>query len=245
MWQPNRPTRIEVDASGYATGGVLFQRLPDNLWHPVAYRSQSMADAERNYEVYDKEMLAIIRALEDWRHYLEGLPQPFDIITDHRNLQYWRTAQDLTRRQARWSLYLSRFDFRLFYKPGTANTQVDPLSRLPIHLVPDSADNLRQVVLRLEHFAQVAATSTETSDTLERDIKAATDLDPEVRAALTALKLKAPSQLSDDLLKWEVRDDLVFFKGRLYISRTLRLRQKSCNYATTPKRPGILDAKGP
>jgi hypothetical protein len=59
-----------------------------------------MIDAERNYEIYDKEMLAIIRTLEDWRHYLEGLPQPFDIISDHRNLEYWHTAQNLTRRQA-------------------------------------------------------------------------------------------------------------------------------------------------
>jgi hypothetical protein len=89
MWDPNRPTRLEVDASGFATGGVLLQHLNDNLWHPVTFRSESMVDAERNYEIYDKEMLAIIRALEDWRHYLEGLPEPFDIITDHHNLQYW------------------------------------------------------------------------------------------------------------------------------------------------------------
>jgi hypothetical protein len=86
MWDPNHPTCLEVDASGYAIGGVLFQRLDDNLWHPIAYRSESMADAERNYEIYDKEMLAIIRALEDWQHYLKGLPQLFDIISNHRNL---------------------------------------------------------------------------------------------------------------------------------------------------------------
>jgi hypothetical protein len=100
-----------------------------------------MIDAERNYEIYDKEMLTIIRALEDWRHYLEGLPQPFDIISDHRNLEYWRTAQNLTRRQARWSLYLSRFDFCLTHKPGTANTQADPLSCIATHLITDADDN--------------------------------------------------------------------------------------------------------
>jgi hypothetical protein len=89
-----------VDASGYATGGVLLQKLDDNRWHPIAFRSQSMVEAEQNYEIYDKKMLAIIRALEDWRHYLKGLPRSFDIISDHRNLEYWRTAQNLTRRQA-------------------------------------------------------------------------------------------------------------------------------------------------
>jgi hypothetical protein len=80
VWDPDRPTRLEVDASGYATGGVLLQKLEDDLWHPIAFRSQSMIEAERNYEIYDKKMLAIVRALEDWRHYLEGLPQIFDII---------------------------------------------------------------------------------------------------------------------------------------------------------------------
>ncbi|ESK81919.1 reverse transcriptase [Moniliophthora roreri MCA 2997] len=65
MWDPAWPTRLEVDASGYATGGVILQQLEDRLWHPVAYRSESMAPAERNYEIYEREMLTIIRALED------------------------------------------------------------------------------------------------------------------------------------------------------------------------------------
>ena len=75
------PTRVEVDASGYATGGVISQKHPDGFWHPIAYRSQSMTEAERNYDIYDREMLAICEALKDWRHFLEGLPQPFEIWT--------------------------------------------------------------------------------------------------------------------------------------------------------------------
>ena len=96
LWKPDRPTRIEVDASGYATGGVLSQKLEDGEWHPIAYRSSSMDENQRNYEIHDREMLAIVEALRDWRHYLEGLPDPFDIVTDHDNLRYWRTAQDLS-----------------------------------------------------------------------------------------------------------------------------------------------------
>ncbi len=83
MWEPQRPTRLEVDASSFATGGVLMQEKEDGFWYPIAYQSESMSDAEQNYEIYDKEMLVVVRALEDWRHYLEGLPHPFDIITDH------------------------------------------------------------------------------------------------------------------------------------------------------------------
>ena len=68
MWDPNQPTHIEVDTPGFAMGGVLLQQLDNDLWHPIAYRSESMADAEHNYKIYDKEMLAIIWALKDWQH---------------------------------------------------------------------------------------------------------------------------------------------------------------------------------
>ena len=100
LWDPDRPTHIEVDASGYATGGALLQKQDDGLWHPVAFRSASMQAAERNYEIYDCEMLAVIEALKDWRSFLEGSPETFEIVTDHSNLEFWRTAQDLSRRQA-------------------------------------------------------------------------------------------------------------------------------------------------
>jgi hypothetical protein len=146
--------------------GVLLQKLEDDLWHLrlVAFRSQSMVEVEQNYKIYDKEMLAIACALEDRRHYLEGLPQSFDIISDHRNLEYWRMAQNLTQRQARWSLYLSRFDFHLTHKPGTTNTQADLLSRISTHLMTDADDNRDQIVLRPDHFASVAATSRSGGD---------------------------------------------------------------------------------
>ena len=241
MWEPHRPTRLEVDASGYATGGVLLQKLDDNLWHPVAYRSQSMADAERNYEIYDREMLAIIRALEDWWHYLEGLPQPFDIISDHRNLQYWCTAQNLTRCQARWSLYLSRFDFLLTHKPGTTNTQADPLSRIPLPIFTDADDNQDQIILKPDHFLSAATLAAGDLDTLEDDIRAATDLDPQVRTALQTLQDNTPRQLLGNLSDWEQREGLILFQGRVYVPRQLDLRRKVvhlCHNSNTAGHPG-------
>lgn len=95
-----KPFRVESDASGFATEAVLSQQGDNNEWHPCAYLSQSMSPAERNYDIYDKELLSIIRALEEWRHYLEGTKIPFDIFTDHKNLTYFREAHQLNRRQA-------------------------------------------------------------------------------------------------------------------------------------------------
>ena len=243
MWDPNRPTRLEVDASGFATGGILLQRLDDDLWHPVAYRSQSMIDAKRNYEVYDKEMLAIVRTLKDWQHYLEGLPQPFDIITDHCNLQYWRTAQNLTRCQAHWSLYLNRFDFRLTHKPGATNTQADPLSRIPTHLVTDADDNQNQLVLHPHHFATAAASSN-LSDTLDDDIRNATEQDSEVVLALKLLRDHGPQQLTSGLTDWEEREGLIFYKGRVYIPKDANLRRRILQLCHDSLATGHLGRRG-
>jgi len=93
--------RVEADASNYATGGVLSMKCSDNLWRPVAFISKSLSDTERNYEIYDKEMLAVIRCLEAWRHFLEGMTVKFEIWTDHKNLKYFMKAQNLNQRQAR------------------------------------------------------------------------------------------------------------------------------------------------
>jgi hypothetical protein len=204
-----------------------------------------MVEAERNYEIYDKEMLAIIRALEDWRHYLKGLPRSFDIISDHRNLEYWRTAQNLTRRQARWSLYLSCFNFHLTHKPGTANTQADPLSRIPTHLVTDADDNRDQTVLKTDHFASAATNSIADSDTLEQKIRNATDQDPEVTLALQVLKEHGPHQLTNGLTDWEQRDGLTFYKGQIYIPKVPDLRKRIVRLCHDSCQPDIPDGMVP
>jgi len=93
--------RVEADASNYTTGGVLSMKCSDEMWRPVAFISKSLSDTERNYEIYDKEMLAVIRCLEAWRHFLEGAATKFEIWTDYKNLKYFMKAQKLNRRQAR------------------------------------------------------------------------------------------------------------------------------------------------
>jgi len=125
----DREMRVEADASDFATGGVLSIKCEDKKWRPVAYISKSLNKAEKNYEIHDKEMLAIIWCLEAWRHFLEGAKNQFEIWTDHKNLEYFMKAQKLNRRQVRWSLYLSRFDFALKHVAGKNMGRVDSLSK--------------------------------------------------------------------------------------------------------------------
>ena len=87
--------RIEADASNYTTGGVLSMKCSDNLWRPVAFISKSLSDTKRNYEIHNKEMLAVIRYLKVWRHFLEETTVKFEIWTDHKNLKYFMKAQKL------------------------------------------------------------------------------------------------------------------------------------------------------
>jgi len=127
----DKEMRVEVDALEYATGEVLSMRYEDNKWRPVAFISKSLNEAERNYEIHDQEMLAIIRCLEEWRHLLEGVQNKFKIWSDHKNLEYFMSSQKLNHRQARWALYLSRFDFTLKHVPGSSMGKANSLSRDP------------------------------------------------------------------------------------------------------------------
>ena len=97
----DKKMRMEVNASDYATGGILSMECDDGLWRLVAFLSKLLNEMERNYEIHDKEMLAIIRGLENWRHLLEGAHFKFEVWTDHKNLEYFMKAQKLNQRQAR------------------------------------------------------------------------------------------------------------------------------------------------
>jgi len=132
--QDSEPFRVEADSSDFATGAVLSQQsMADGKWHPVAFYSKSLSSVEQNYEIHDKEMLAIIRALEEWRYFLEGATHLVEIWTDHKNLEYFITAKKLNRHQARWSLHLARFDFLLYHHPGRTMGKPDALSRRANH----------------------------------------------------------------------------------------------------------------
>ena len=120
--------RVETDVSGHAIGRVLSQEQ-DGKWKPIAFLSRTMQAAEQNYEIYDKELLAIVEALAKWRQYLLDAAEPFEVWMDHKNLKYFREPHKLNGRQARWYLKLQDYDFKLKHIPGKTNTKANILSR--------------------------------------------------------------------------------------------------------------------
>jgi len=141
--------RVKADTSNFATGGVLSIKCKNNKWRPVAYISKSLNETEHNYEIHNKEMLVVIRCLEAWRYFLEGARGRFEIWSDHKNLEYFISNQKLNRRQARWALYFSRFDFILKHVPSRMG-KADGLSRRLDWEVGVEKDNKEQMLVKKE-----------------------------------------------------------------------------------------------
>ena len=112
-FDPEKQCIVETDASDYVSAGILSQYDDDNVLHPVAFFSKKHSPAECNYEIYDKELMAIIRSFEEWQSELESSPHIIQVLSDHRNLEYFMSTKLLSRRQARWSEFLSRFNFQI------------------------------------------------------------------------------------------------------------------------------------
>jgi hypothetical protein len=122
--------RLEMDALDVATGAVLLQQQEDGMFRPVGYSSKSYNQAEQNYMTYDKEMLGVMRGLEEWWSLLIGAAETFKILTDHQNFTYFREPQKLTTRQVNWTTKLQDYDFVIKHVSGTSNMWADALSQL-------------------------------------------------------------------------------------------------------------------
>ena len=128
-FNPERKIILETNASDQALGSCLSQPDAKKQLHPVAYRSRKFSGPELNYDVHNKELLAIVDAFEEWRAYLEGSRHPIVVYSDHKNLSYFTTTKKLNRRQVRWAELLASYDFQIHYRKGSENGRADALSQ--------------------------------------------------------------------------------------------------------------------
>ena len=115
----------------YALAAILLIQEPNCELHPITFLSRTFTLAKLNYDVHDKELLAIYEAFQAWHHYLEGSTFPIDVVTDHKNLEYFLTTKLLSRQQAHWSEYLCAFNLVIRFRPGRLGTKPDALTRRP------------------------------------------------------------------------------------------------------------------
>jgi hypothetical protein len=232
-WAPDQQLTVETDASDYAIAGILSITCPDDEIRPIAFYSRSLSPAELNYDTHDKELLAIFEAFRTWRHYLEGASLPIDVVTDHKNLVYFSTTKLLTRRQARWSEFLSAFNLVIRFRPGRLGEKPDSLTRR-WDVYPKGGDsgyasinphNLRPVFTSEQISASLQATvliepvlrASELLDieSIHNDIRAALPHDP--------LALQHQSTTSVDS-HWTRSNELLLCDGRIFVPNTNNLR---------------------
>ena len=219
-FHPDRPSTIETDASDFAIAAVISQPDADGVLHPIAFYSRKLTPAELNYEIYDKEMLAIITALKEWRAYLEGAVHPFTVYTDHRNLEYFTTTKVLNRRQSRWAELLASYNFKIAYRPGTSMGKPDAMSRRHDFSEGSKASDAPPHTLLKPHQLQLFAVADSDKPQLLRDIRTAQLQDPVLQPLLPFLHdpgIPRDSGIQQKLVGFSFRDSLVLFNGLVYV----------------------------
>lgn len=232
-YNPDYDCMIETDASDGVIAGILSQLHPDGEWHPVAYYSKTMAPAECNYGIHDKEMLAVVKSLEEWRPELHGAAKRIKIYTDHKALEYFMTTKQLTSRQARWAEALSEYYFMIMYRAGKQNGKADALTRrddeiaaqngvkaeyrTKAFLSQDQVDPrvLEDLGIEVSEVDVVAPTEEDTFDEpiglVDRILQANRG-----SASLGALRAEATTGKSSE---FELEDGLLLYSGRLVVPR--------------------------
>jgi len=195
----------------------------------VAYYSKSLQPAERNYEIHNKGLLAIIHALHHFCHYLQGNLHLTKIFSDHANLWYFTTKQSLTRRQARWALFLATFDYEIIPKPGKIN-KADALSQQPDYKEGIASDNAERILLTPDKFRiqalQTTAIPIPTDTELKAAIQEAIQSDRLAGQLLKEILLSGPRSITKGLQEWNYENGLILHKGLVYIPKNDNLKRR-------------------
>jgi len=235
-YDPDRPALLETDASDFAIAGILSQKFEDGRIHPVRFVSRKLSPAELNYDVYDKEMLAIVFSLQKNRHYLQGAEHKTMIYSDHQNLSYFSSAILLNRRQARWVEELKQYNFLILYRKGSANLKADILSTCPEFTSREggttSATN--QTMMDKSQWLEVGAMNLNINEEYKTIQISAIDVDQLLPEAKERIKEKA--MLDDkyrDLGKqitsggnidgnFAIKSEILCWKNMIYVPEGLR-----------------------
>ena len=239
-FDPILPITLEVDSSDTVTSGILLQPSEEGskILHPVAYFSKKMLPAECNYSIGEKELLAIVNAFQEWRHYLEGAAHQITVLSDHKNLKEFTSTMKLNRRQARWAEKLASYDFIITHIPGKTNGRADALTRRSGDLPREGDEhyNPESSILSLKNFS-ISALNREQLE----DIKIAQAQDLEVQSIRDALRKGLRKHPRVSIGECEIKDDLLHIYGLVYIPNSLDLQRKiitSCHDHPAAGHPG-------
>ena len=231
-FDPNKPIMVKTDGSNYVSSGIFSQQQDDGTWRPGAYRSKTMSKAQCNYDIHDKELLAIMQALGELRQYCEGAKHTVKILTDHKNLVPFTTTKELNGRQKRWREELANFDINIEYRPGLEGGKPDALTgrsgdmptpnderktQRTITLLPREKYWRTAIQLRTTETRQIRGKNVEE---LEKASRGNTWFQ-EIRKALQT-KQKELQGVALGLCQW--RDNLLWYNNRVWVPNEEKIR---------------------
>ncbi|KAF8756667.1 hypothetical protein RHS01_04213 [Rhizoctonia solani] len=184
--------------------------------------SRSFSGAEANYDTHNKELLAIIKALEEWRIFLEAMDKPIQVFTDHWNLEYWMQAQTFNRRHACWWIFLSDFNLEIHYHPGKQSEKPDALSRRS-----DYMDKPKEPEIMLP--AEVFANTSEEEPKIVTEICSKLKEDPSLDSIIQFLTEdadNAPPSIRKAYQDYNWEEDLLWYQGKLVVPDNKPLKER-------------------
>ncbi len=222
---PEQQFIVECDASNFAIGAILSQHDKNNVLHPVAYFSRALNNAEKNYSITEKELLAIKCAFSNWRHLLLGARHQIVVYTDHRNLIYTLGGKVGNQRQHRWHLFFQEYNFKLVYRQGRKNGKPDSLSRRPDYLDSDQTEVNSECILDAKNIDTkpcFIGIVNNIINKINKEIKN-DDFAFKVKLYLDSgnhPNLRKPYQ---KMYKFKIMNNLLFYNNLLYIPEKVRL----------------------
>src|SRR5258707_311467 len=244
-WAPDLQMMVETDVSDHMIAGILLVTTKDNEIRPVAFFSCSLQGVEKNYNTHDKELLAIFKAFKNWQHFLEGSAKVIDMVTNHKNLEYFMSSKKLSCHQARWAEFLGQFNMKVQFRPGRLGSKLDALThRWDIYT---EVDNLKPEVTNvcpvftIEQLTEVlvlacagAMEDPMPSNTLDQDAHT-TSITPAYMEDDCTMKLQEQTKSANQLDGWMEREGHLLFHERLYVPNKGMLHLHTiCNHHDHP-----------
>ena len=232
----NKESVVKADFFDHVSVEVLSQYDNNNILRSVTYFSRKHSSQECNYEIYDKELLAIIRCFEEWRSKLEGVVFLIKIISDHRNLKYFMITKQLSRRQTRWVEYLSRFNFKINYRLDKQEDKSNALTRRSEDLSKEEDLRLEQqyqVILKSHNLELLVNTmiSKEESDEekfIDDLMNKDYDHDFFLNRILELLRKEVRHSKEISLVDCEKINDRLYYRQKMYVSDYHVLKMRLC-----------------
>ncbi len=230
-------TYLKFDSSDYVSVEVLSQKENDDLIRSVTYFSKILSSVECNYEIYDKELLAIIRCFEQWRAELQSIETSINVLIDHKSLKYFMTTKKLNRRQTRWAEFLAEFDFKIAYQSKKKNDKANSLTRRSEDRSDKNDDSndrnkhMHQTILSVEKIdSRIVQELNDTKENLNSKLSLfdrVKTVNQEDRTCTEIRKVLQENKKSYDemlLKRFKSIENILFFKEKLWVLESDQLK---------------------